>query len=75
MVVIDAEKHYLNYKQSERDNGIAALRKKYQGENGHGAATLISRAKGPVFIEEGHDPEGGFRVRARSRCPPLDGCY
>lgn len=52
MVVIDAEKHYLNYKQSERDNGIAALRKKYQGENGHGAATLISRAKGPVFIEE-----------------------
>ncbi|AUE23744.1 hypothetical protein [Siphovirus 29632] len=23
----------------------------------------------------GHDPEGGFRVRARSRCPPLDGCY
>lgn len=52
MVVIDAEKHYLNYKQSEQDNGIAALRKKYQGENGHGAATLISRAKGPVFIEE-----------------------
>ena len=30
MVVIDAEKHKLNYKQSEIDNGIAALKKKYR---------------------------------------------
>ena len=37
MVVIDAEKHKLNYKQSEIDNGIASLKTKYQGhydENG-----------------------------------------
>lgn len=65
MVVIDAEKHYLNYKQSERDNGIAALRKKYQGENGHGAATLISRAKGPVFIEE-------RKLRKAAKGGPID---
>lgn len=51
MVVIDAEKHKLNYKQSEIDNGIASLKKKYQGhydENGkykEGAGTIISRAK------------------------------
>lgn len=52
MVVIDAEKHNLNYKQSYEDNGIAALKKKYQGhidpETGRyreGAQTLISRAK------------------------------
>lgn len=50
MVVIDAEKHGLDYKQSERDNDIKALKKKYQGriENGkyrEGAATIISRAK------------------------------
>lgn len=50
MVVIDAEKHKLDYKQSEIDNGIASLKKKYQGhyENGRykeGAGTLISRAK------------------------------
>jgi hypothetical protein len=47
MVVIDAEKHKLNYKQSEIDHGIPALRKKYQtveGRQGTGAATLISRA-------------------------------
>ncbi|AHV83278.1 hypothetical protein P162_0081 [Lactococcus phage P162] len=30
MVVIDSEKHKLNYKRSERDNGIDALKKKYQ---------------------------------------------
>lgn len=50
MVVIDAEKHKLNYKQSEIDNNIKALKKKYQGrydEDGkyrEGASTIISRA-------------------------------
>lgn len=55
MVVIDAEKHGLDYKQSEKDNGIKDLKKKYQGriENGKyrdGASTLISRAKGEVQV-------------------------
>lgn len=56
MVVIDAEKHKLNYKQSEIDNGIASLKKKYQGhydEDGkyhEGAATLISRAKSEISV-------------------------
>lgn len=51
MVVIDAEKHKLDYKQSEIDNDISTLKKRYQGsvdENGRyheGASTLISRAK------------------------------
>lgn len=44
MVVIDAHKHKLNYKQSYIDNGIASLKKKYQGSPNAGAATLISRA-------------------------------
>ena len=47
MVVIDAQKHKLNYKQSEIDNGIDELRRKYQikedGKYG-GASTIISRA-------------------------------
>lgn len=42
MVVIDAEKHKLDYRQSYTDNGIASLKKKYQEG---GASTLISRAK------------------------------
>lgn len=50
MVVIDAEKHKLDYKLSEQQNGISALKKKYQGsydEDGQyheGASTLLSRA-------------------------------
>ena len=55
MVVIDAEKHNLDYKRSEQDNGIASLKKKYQGrvEDGkykESAATLISRAKSEVSV-------------------------
>lgn len=46
MVVIDAEKHNLNYKQSAIDNGIAELKKKYQGRENAGASTLISKASG-----------------------------
>lgn len=44
MVVIDAEKHELNWKQSEKDNQIKALKKKYQGSPTAGASTLLSRA-------------------------------
>lgn len=43
MVVIDAEKHNLNYKQSHIDNSIAQLKAKYQGKSDAGASTLISR--------------------------------
>lgn len=56
MVVIDAEKHKLDYKQSEIDNGIASLKKKYQGhvdEDGRyheSASTLISRAKSETEV-------------------------
>ena len=48
MVVIDAEKHGLDYKQSAIDNGIKQLKQKYQKLPGDvkagGASTLISRA-------------------------------
>lgn len=44
MVVIDAEKHELNWKQSALDNNIKQLKVKYQGGPTAGAATLISRA-------------------------------
>ena len=58
MVVIDAEKHKLDYKQSEHDNNISALRKEYQpkyDENGNfvragGAATILSRSKGETSV-------------------------
>lgn len=57
MVVIDAAKHKLDYRQSEKDNGIAELKKNYQGfddETGHhgGASTLLSRRKQDVEVPE-----------------------
>lgn len=56
MVVIDAAKHKLDYKKSEADNNIAALKKAYQGrvtKDGRyheGASTLISASKSEVSV-------------------------
>lgn len=52
MVVIDAEKHHLNYKQSAIDNGIAALKKEYQGGSNRGASTLISKASSDYRVAD-----------------------
>lgn len=71
MVVIDAAKHKLDYKKSEADNNIKALKKKYQGhidpETGRyseGTGTIVSRAKGQVSVPKRQgspiiDPETG----------------
>lgn len=52
MVVIDSEKHKLNWKQSEIDNDIAQLKEKYQGGAKKGASTLISRASAEARVDE-----------------------
>jgi hypothetical protein len=52
MVVIDAEKHELDWRRSAADNGIPALMKKYQRSSQGGASTLISRAKSPKKVPE-----------------------
>lgn len=57
MVVIDSEKHHLDYKQSEKDFGIIELKKKYQGvseKNGQpkGASTIISKSSSIAYINE-----------------------
>lgn len=60
MVVIDAEKHGLNFKESYSANGIKDLQNKYQPSGG--ASTIISRAKGQVYIPERRErraSEGG----------------
>lgn len=44
MVVIDSEKHNLDWKQSEIDQGIKELKTKWQGGPNRGASTLISKA-------------------------------
>lgn len=67
MVVIDAEKHNLNYKQSAIDNGIAELKEKYQGGKRAGASTLISKASSEVRVPERKesfkiDPRTGKKI-------------
>lgn len=56
MVVIDAEKHGLDYRRSEQDNGIKALKEEYQRKDPitglGGAATLISRARAEKRIDQ-----------------------
>lgn len=52
MVVIDAEKHNLNYRLSAKDNNIKALKLRYQGRTNGGADTLISQAKSDIRIPE-----------------------
>jgi transcriptional regulator with XRE-family HTH domain len=67
MVVIDARNHKLNYKQSEADNAIGALKKKYQGSARSGASTLISRTTSEQRVPERRDhysidPKTGQKV-------------
>jgi hypothetical protein len=52
MVVIDSEKHDLDFRQSEKDNGILQLKEKYQGGKRAGAQTLISRAGAEIHVPE-----------------------
>lgn len=52
MVVIDAEKHGLNYKLSAERNGIAQLKEKYQGGANKGASTLISRTTSDLYVNQ-----------------------
>lgn len=69
MVVIDAVNHELDYKQSYIDNGIAALKQKYQGKSNAGASTLLSRASSEERVYEKepgkwvYDPELGRKKR------------
>lgn len=65
-VVIDAEKHHLDWQASEIDNHIAEMKKKYQeridsddGSVHYGASTLITRAKSPVQVVR---PTGNPRI-------------
>lgn len=69
MVVIDAQKHHLDYKKSAEVENINQLKEIYQnnGNGKHGASTLISRAKSEERVpdrkaywlsEKNIDPEG-----------------
>jgi predicted transcriptional regulator len=65
MVVIDAEKHVLNYKQSAIDNGIRELKARYQNGPTSGASTLISLASSQARV-------GDRKLRSAKNGGPID---
>ena len=85
MVVIDAAKHELDYKRSEIDNGIAELKKKWQGridpktgKYTESSATIMSRASAedsePRTIGSGWiDKETGKMVYKIDKTPNKQG--
>lgn len=67
MVVIDSEKHHLNYKQSYIDNGIASLAELYQNSKRGGASTIISKAGSEYRVPHRKaaytiDPNTGMKI-------------
>lgn len=66
MVVIDAEKHQLNWKQAKDDFAIKELYKEYTGKAGGGATTVVSRASGDTDVPKRGasyiDPETGRKM-------------
>ena len=69
MVVIDAEKHKLNYLQAEKDYNIKELKEKYQSnaDGSHGVSTILSRAGADTPVPKrsiGYDidPDTGKKV-------------
>lgn len=82
-VVIDAEKHKLDWKRSEIENDIAPLKKKYQRtlrEDGTvkegGASTIISKAKSKQLVDKRRgqaviDPETGEKTYKLAKADDL----
>jgi hypothetical protein len=76
MVVIDSEKHNLDFKRSERDNGILQLKKQYQGVHPSGqpmgASTLITRAGAEWRVPKRKPRPAAPKGRPRSEGGPID---
>ena len=82
-VVIDAEKHKLDYKRSEIENDIASLKRRYQRtvkEDGTiktgGASTIISKAKSKEIVDKRRgqaviDPETGEKTYKKANADDL----
>ena len=67
MVVIDAQKHQLNYKKSYIDNNIGELYIKYHGGEKRGASTIVSRATATARVPERREAKGLYEVPPEKR--------
>ena len=73
MVVIDAEKHNLDWRASENDNRIKALKAKYQGGENRGASTLISRSSSETHINDRKEIRGYNQMTPEEQKRYLEG--
>lgn len=62
MVVIDAQKHQLDYKRSAIVNGIEELYIKYHGGPKKGANTIVSKATSKERVPEQREAKGLYEV-------------
>ena len=68
MVVIDSQKHELDYKASEKEFRIKELKQRYQVDpvtGKGGAGTLVSRAGSKVYVDE-------YKARTAAKGGPID---
>jgi hypothetical protein len=69
MVVIDAEKHHLDFRRSYNENNIPHLKEKYQGRGTTGrlagASTIVSRASSEIRVPD-------RRLRSAKKGGPVD---
>lgn len=66
-VIIDAEKHKLNYKGSAEEYRISELHEKYQGRKAGGAVTIVAKASSQKDVNEREkyykiDPKTGEKI-------------
>lgn len=66
MVVIDAEKHKLDYQKSYVDNHIAELKELYQGGARAGASTLLSKSTSEEHVDQ-REEKPLFRMTPEER--------
>ena len=84
-VVIDAEKHHLDWRRSYEDNRIAELKEEFQGGANRGASTIVSKASSRAEVpirktfqasarkEDYIDPETGERKTRGGDIDPVTG--
>lgn len=73
MVVIDSQKHHLDYKQAAEDFRIKELKIKYQGGANAGASTLLTRSTSPVRFDQIERTESFSRMTPEQQKRWLEG--
>lgn len=72
-LIIDAEKHKLNWKGAEEEYRISELHEKYQGKKRGGAVTIVSRASGEYDVPERQDNYYDIDPKTGAKIPKYTG--